>query len=106
MQYRRIFSVNEARIPIDIVMAISLITGIIAFFTFAFGCKPVDAVWNVTKRPIAKCLDENAVRYGNSSTNTITDVMIAVLPIRGIWRLQILRRQKIVLIFILTLGWL
>ncbi|EAT87840.1 hypothetical protein HBI56_117970 [Parastagonospora nodorum] len=105
MQYRRIFSVNEARIPIYIVMAISVITGIIAFFTFAFECKPVDAFWNVTKRPTARCLDENAIRYGNSSTNAITDIMIAALPIRGIWRLQIVRRQKIALIFVLTLGW-
>jgi hypothetical protein len=36
----------------------------------------------------------------------ITDLLIAALPVRGIWRLQLVRRQKIALIVILTLGWL
>jgi hypothetical protein len=37
--------------------------------------------------------------------NSVIDVMIAALPIRAIWRLQLERRQKIALIGIMTLGW-
>jgi hypothetical protein len=59
-QYRRIFSVKEARVPIYIVMGICVATGIAAFFTFAFSCIPVDAFWNVLKKANARCIDENA----------------------------------------------
>ncbi|KAL7772455.1 hypothetical protein CFE70_002414 [Pyrenophora teres f. teres 0-1] len=38
--------------------------------------------------------------------NTITDLMIAALPVRRIYKLQIVRKQKIVLIVILSLGWI
>jgi hypothetical protein len=36
----------------------------------------------------------------------ITDLLIAALPVRGIWQLQLVRKQKIALIAILTVGWL
>jgi hypothetical protein len=59
MQYRRIFSVTDARIPIYVVMAICIAGGISAFFTFAFTCIPVDAFWNVLDRPTSTCINEN-----------------------------------------------
>ena len=45
-------------------------------------------------------------RYANGSLNTATDLLIAALPVRGIWRLQLVKRQRIALIGILSLGWL
>ncbi|CAI6339898.1 unnamed protein product [Periconia digitata] len=104
-QYRRIFAVKRARIPIYIVMGLCVATGTEALFTFAFVCTPVDAFWNVMKRPAAKCLDEDVLRYINGTLNMVTDLLIAALPIRVIWRLQLVRRQKIALIALLTLGW-
>jgi hypothetical protein len=62
-QYRRIFSVKGARVPIYIVMGICVASGLAAFFTFAFTCIPVDAFWDVLKKPRAKCINENAYVY-------------------------------------------
>jgi hypothetical protein len=45
-------------------------------------------------------------RYAHGSINTATDLLIAALPIKGIWQLQLVRRQRIALIAVLTLGWL
>jgi hypothetical protein len=47
-----------------------------------------------------------SARYANGSLNSATDLLIAALPVRAIWRLQLVRRQRIALIFVLTLGWL
>jgi hypothetical protein len=47
-----------------------------------------------------------SARYVHGSLNTSTDLLIAALPVRGIWRLRLVRRQRIALIAILTLGWL
>lgn len=43
--------------------------------------------------------------YTNASVNIVTDLMVAVIPIRGIWSLQIPKRQKTALLGILTIGW-
>lgn len=43
--------------------------------------------------------------YANSTFNMIADLLIAALPVRSIWRLQLVRRQKIALIGILTVSW-
>ncbi len=37
--------------------------------------------------------------------NIFTDLMVAIIPVRGIWSLQIPRRQKLALLGILTIGW-
>ncbi|PVH99345.1 hypothetical protein DM02DRAFT_711795 [Periconia macrospinosa] len=106
MQYRRIFSAKRARIPIYVVMAFTVAGSIEGFFTVAFMCKPVDAFWNVLKRLTATCLDRNVLLYLNSIWNMIAGLLIAALPVRGIWRLQLVRRQKVALIAVLTLGWI
>jgi hypothetical protein len=45
-------------------------------------------------------------RYVHGTLNMVTDLLIAALPVRVIWQLQLVRRQKIALVAILTLGWL
>jgi hypothetical protein len=121
LQYRRIFSVTDARVPIYVVMVICIASGISALLTYAFICVPPDAFWNLAKRPTSKCVNQYAYvlfpRYHSipltipsltltqGILNVVTDFMVAVLPIRAIWRLQLERRQKIALIAIMTLGW-
>lgn len=43
--------------------------------------------------------------YTNASVNIFTDLMVAVIPVRGIWSLQIPKRQKAAVLGILTIGW-
>jgi hypothetical protein len=45
------------------------------------------------------------VWYINASVNILTDLLVAIIPVRGIWSLQIPRRQKTALLGILTIGW-
>lgn len=121
-QYLRIFSLKEARLPIYVALAICVATGTAALFTFAFACVPVDALWNVLKKPNAKCIDEygyvsaksrcsvlicaSRARYAHGSLNIATELLIAALPVKRIWRLQLVKKQKIALIAVLSLGWL
>jgi hypothetical protein len=44
--------------------------------------------------------------HANAGLNISTDLLVAVLPVRAIWKLQIAMRQKLALLFILTIGWL
>jgi hypothetical protein len=43
--------------------------------------------------------------YLNAGFNIFTDLLVALLPVRVIWTLQIALRQKVALLAILTIGW-
>jgi hypothetical protein len=44
--------------------------------------------------------------YANGALNILTDLMVAALPMKTIWSLQMAQKQKLALTAILTLGWL
>jgi len=60
LQFRRIFSVKDAKLPIYIVMGICIAYGIETVFSGTFTCIPVDAFWDLMKKPTARCINENA----------------------------------------------
>jgi hypothetical protein len=43
--------------------------------------------------------------FTNAAINIFTDLMVAILPVKALWNLQIPNRQKIALVGILTIGW-
>lgn len=75
--------------------------------TIAFSCTPIRASWDLSLALTAKCFSKNtftAIGLFNSSINIITDVLFACLPIPMVWTLQVNKRTKLTLIFILSLG--
>lgn len=50
--------------------------------------------------------DFSRLYYANASLNVGTDLLIGALPVRAVWRLQLVLKQKMALIAILSLGWL
>jgi hypothetical protein len=83
------------------------------FFTLVFSCIPIQANWNFNLRPppmgtgSARCLSTHTYRniaFVNSITNIVTDIVLAFIPVPLIWTLQVNKRTKASLIFILTLG--
>ncbi|PVI04189.1 hypothetical protein DM02DRAFT_716378 [Periconia macrospinosa] len=105
-QYRRIFTYKEMRSAIFIVFGIVAVHGIESVLTGVFSCVPVDAFWDAAKKPTARCLDKGGRRlyYANAGIGIATDIMVAILPVKAVWILQIPPRQKIALLFLLTLG--
>ncbi|RFU26851.1 hypothetical protein B7463_g9484, partial [Scytalidium lignicola] len=75
--------------------------------TLIFSCVPVDANWDSTKKPTAKCFSNGtytAIGLFNSCINIITDVTFALLPVPIVWNLQVNLRTRVTLIGILGLG--
>ncbi|KAL6160853.1 hypothetical protein ACJQWK_01837 [Exserohilum turcicum] len=105
LQYRRIFAVRELRIPLNVVMSICVVWGLVTVVSSIFACVPVSAYWHILERPKAKCVDEKIMWYTNAAVNIFTDLLLAFLPVRVIGNLHIARRQKIALVGILTIGW-
>ena len=61
LQYYRIFTLREMRIPVYIALVIVSAWGIATLFTSIFSCVPVDAYWKVTEQASATCV--NRVAY-------------------------------------------
>ncbi|KAJ4331604.1 hypothetical protein N0V95_009850 [Ascochyta clinopodiicola] len=105
LQYYRIFTLYKMRIPVYIALGIVGIWGLTLLFTSIFSCIPVQAFWKVEENADAKCVNLVALWYTNASVNIMTDIMVAAIPVPGIWGLHIPKRQKIALLGILTIGW-
>ncbi|KAH7389433.1 hypothetical protein DE146DRAFT_162982 [Phaeosphaeria sp. MPI-PUGE-AT-0046c] len=105
LQYRRIFTLQGSRLPIYITMGICVACGTTAVLTATFTCIPVRAYWDFVAKMTAKCVNQDAMYHANAALNITTDLLVAALPVRQLWKLQIAMRQKIALLAILTLGW-
>ncbi|KAL4900222.1 hypothetical protein BDW74DRAFT_162298 [Aspergillus multicolor] len=70
--------------------------------TAAFQCRPVAKAWDTSIQ--GTCVNINVFYLANAALNILTDLLTYTLPVRVIFKLQMPRKQKIALIFILCLG--
>lgn len=68
-----------------------------------FACTPVAAFWDKTI-PNARCIPNLPQFHINAAGNIITDVAVFALPLPAIWKLNLVRAQKVVLTVIFSLG--
>ncbi|KAJ5682562.1 hypothetical protein N7462_005727 [Penicillium macrosclerotiorum] len=68
----------------------------------AFQCQTISKAWTSTGP--GKCVNINVFYLCNAALNILTDLLTYTLPIRVIFKLQMPRKQKIALGFILCLG--
>jgi hypothetical protein len=70
--------------------------------TAAFQCRPIPRAWDTSIE--GTCVNINVFYLANAALNIFTDLLTYTLPIRVILKLQMPRKQKIALVFILCLG--
>ncbi|KAK3373147.1 hypothetical protein B0T24DRAFT_527497 [Lasiosphaeria ovina] len=64
-----------------------------------FVCWPVDFYWlEPTGTLRGACMDKGAVTFSNAALNIVSDLVLIAVPVPLLWRLQLPRRQKIVLV--------
>ncbi|KAL4789236.1 hypothetical protein BDV19DRAFT_383279 [Aspergillus venezuelensis] len=69
----------------------------------AFQCNPIPKAWYGDAMK-GHCININIFYLANAALNILTDLLTYTLPVRVIFRLQMPRKQKIALVFILCLG--
>ncbi|KAF4556033.1 Hypothetical protein D9617_2g060000 [Elsinoe fawcettii] len=82
---------------------------IACIFTIVFACIPVSAAWDFSARASAKCFSLEVftvLGVVNSAINILTDVLLAVLPIPVILAMQLNKRTKFALSFVMLLGFI
>ncbi|MCJ1398115.1 hypothetical protein MMC11_001312 [Xylographa trunciseda] len=100
--YRRIFSQGRFQHAIYIVGSLCLLWFTIVVFVTFFQCHPVAFAWDHTSQ--GTCINLQAMYYGFTISNMALDVVVAVMPVKLIWQLQLPLRQRILLLAIMLLG--
>ncbi|KAK1828638.1 hypothetical protein QBC39DRAFT_223658, partial [Podospora conica] len=102
LQYYRVLAVQQMRI---VYLAAIFIVGGWALSQLLVGifiCTPVHGFWDSTAN--AKCIPNIPQWYINAAGNIITDVAVFTLPLPAIWKLQLVKGQKMILLGIFSLG--
>ncbi|KAH7124688.1 hypothetical protein EDB81DRAFT_846977 [Dactylonectria macrodidyma] len=109
--YWRIFgSVSSTRLPIWVLFGIVSAWGIAVILVSTFQCLPVSAFWlrfdpNGGSEMAYKCpVDVRMFFIANAIPNIITDILMLLVPVPGIWSLQLRNTQKIAVLGIFALG--
>ena len=72
-------------------------------FSRLFSCKPIQFFWDKSI-PYGHCLDENAISYGMTGANILSDFVVLCLPIPPLWGLKLPVARRLSLIGMFVLG--
>lgn len=103
--YLRIFSpTRRTRLDIAIRAFILIICGF--YFTISIAkicqCLPRGRIWDKTVR--GSCINLPVLLATSGLFNIVSDVAMLLVPLKGIWNLQMSRKRKIGIYFIFTVG--
>ncbi|KAK8135070.1 hypothetical protein PG984_007082 [Apiospora sp. TS-2023a] len=83
-------------------MGIVGVYSIIMICCMAFACTPVVKIWRPNVR--GTCLDRRALYTASASMNTLTDIMLFVLPIPMVYGLQMPIKRRLVALGVFAAG--
>ena len=91
---------------------IYIVSGIIISYTLAiflaliFACHPVERNWEPIPQSWTRdhCIDRTGLYFATALTNTVSDIILILIPIPMIWRLHVSVRQKLGIAAIFGVG--
>ncbi|KAJ4247201.1 hypothetical protein NW762_013340 [Fusarium torreyae] len=90
-----------------IVVAIQLVLASVSIIIMFSRCQPISVMWDPSVN--GKCWDDRVFNYTFyilACFTVFTDLVLAVVPIRAFWRLQMGRQEKLEITFMLGLTFL
>lgn len=105
MLYARIFgTVRGYRIAFWIVGFVVVAWCIAMNFANLFGCVPIHKSWDISVP--GHCVSIKAHLFGGAILNILTDLALLLLPMPGLWRLQMSTRRKVGVVGVFISGYL
>lgn len=103
--YLRIFLPNRRTIMWWMIWGVLVLTTM--FYTSTtiakiWQCNPREKIWNKTLP--GTCISVPTVLSASGYANTISDVLILLIPVKGVWKLKMSVPRKIGACLILTFG--
>lgn len=102
--YLRVFRDPRCRIIAKGALGFTVLYTIPLMFVSIFQCSPIRGVYDFSAKP--KCINIIPSFYTHAVCNIVGDAVIIALVIYSVLPLKIRRKQKILLLFIVSSGWL
>ncbi|KAJ4410796.1 hypothetical protein N0V91_001724 [Didymella pomorum] len=100
--YLQVFEDRRFRIVCWAVIGFITLSTIIIQFLTIFACTPIQSFWDRDIK--GKCLDVGAIGFANSALAITQDLIILIMPMPGLWGLQMKRWRKIAVAFMFAVG--
>ncbi|GAB7347201.1 hypothetical protein MBLNU459_g3308t2 [Dothideomycetes sp. NU459] len=100
----RSFGIDDWLITIGMLPAVALAVAsvISTYYGWMFSCRPVQQYW-LTRTGVG-CSDDGTRLLACTIINIVTDILVIAIPVRTVWHIQIPRREKTVLVMLMSIG--
>lgn len=102
--YWRIFKQSAIRIPIQVLLFLSVSWIILRTFMVIFHCIPVQAYWDKTIDGAVCKINDSQFFFGTCLTHFALDVVILTLPIIEVFKLRLRLGQKVAITALFVIG--
>lgn len=85
-----------------LIIAFDVTYSSISVLVVTVGCRPIAGGWDTTIPSV--CVNKKAYYYAQAVFNVVSDCCTLALPVRMCWRLQMHRRQRILLVLLFAVG--
>lgn len=103
LQYRRIFAGDITRRVCLWLLVFIVVWGITQELLLGLSCIPLSVI---ISRMAGRCINTLPIWYLTSTMNIVTDFIVLIIPLPSIVKLQLAKKQKILLICLFSLGFL
>ena len=103
--YRRVFLPHRGTLfdwALRVFMAILVLFYIATAIVEIWECTPREKIWN--KSSPGTCVDVSSLLNTSGLFNTITDLMVLLVPIKSVWNLRMTTKRKIGVAAVFTVG--
>ncbi|KAH7159466.1 hypothetical protein B0J13DRAFT_670219 [Dactylonectria estremocensis] len=101
--YWRIFKISIIRIPIQVLIALSVAWIILRTFMLLFRCIPIQYYWDKSITGSCKISDTQFF-FGTVFTHFLMDIAILILPVLEVFRLRLRLGQKLAISALFVIG--
>lgn len=103
--YRRIFcSIHKKTLYHSIHLLMVVFVGFHVATTLAkiWQCTPRERIWNPSVP--GQCINVDTLIRTSGLFNTVTDVILLLMPVKGVWNLKTTPRKKVGVVLVFTMG--
>lgn len=103
LYYRLLFTFHPWKNIIYIVAAVIVSYSLALMLALIFACSPLEKGWNATITT-GKCINRPGLYLATALTNTLSDIVLILIPIRIVRSLHLPLAQKIGIAILFGLG--
>lgn len=102
--YWRLFKFSNARIPIQVLLGLTIAWFIVRLFMVTLQCIPIKALWDKSIVDAQCNINESTFFFSTILTHVFIDVAILSLPAIEVGRMHLPTGQKVAVIALFTFG--